>query len=266
MQDRGDAREFPQHIFPELVLLATGGVLNKGFFRRRAALTHPPSSAPRRRFLAATCTPSVSYGLVGSVPACGACSARTSSGSAVTGPTPKLPPPAYGAPFGALEPLLRCDARAPRAMRGVGVVGQRPRALGPHVDARGWILLLDSHVSPGGPKPELAPSAPSVPGMVHVGRRGHGGDARTRSDRASRPVGGFCSCARSGPRHSEQPPSALGPTARRRVRSSGKCSRAACWPRRRPSRSSQRAAAGASGATRAAAGGWCASTAGARTT
>ena len=60
-----------------------------------------------------------------------------------------------------------------------------PLLLGPHVDARGWILPLDSHVSPGGPKPELAPSVPPVPGMGLLGHGGHGGDARARSDRAS---------------------------------------------------------------------------------
>ena len=100
---------------------------------RRAALTHLP---PRRRSLAATCTPSASYGLVGSVPACGACSARTSSGSAVTGSTPKLAPPAYGAPFGALEPLLWRDAWSSWATRGVRITGQRPQALGAHVGPR----------------------------------------------------------------------------------------------------------------------------------
>ena len=100
---------------------------------RRAALTHLP---PRRRSLAATCTPSASYGLVGSVPACGACSARTSSGLTVTGSTPKLAPPAYGAPLGALEPLLRRDAWSSWATRGVRITGQRPQALGAHVGPR----------------------------------------------------------------------------------------------------------------------------------
>ena len=45
-------------------------------------------------------------------------------------------------------------------------------------------MCIRDSVSPG-PKPELAPSAPSVPGMVHLGCSGHGGGTRARSDRAS---------------------------------------------------------------------------------
>ena len=58
---------------------------------RRAALTHPPSSAPRQRFLDATCTPGTSYELLAPLPPCGGYSAHASLIFASTPPPPKLP-------------------------------------------------------------------------------------------------------------------------------------------------------------------------------
>ena len=183
------------------------GLFGSGETRRADA---PAFGRPKWRSLAATRTPITSYGLVGSVPACGACSARTSPGLTLTGSTPKLAPPAYGAPFGALEPLLRCDAWAPRATRGVRVTGQRPQALGAHVGPRVAVFCPWIRTRALGAAPQLAPSVPSVPGTVHLGCSGHGGGTRARSDRASRPVG-----SRSGtrPRRRREVPPGISPPA-----------------------------------------------------
>jgi hypothetical protein len=72
--------------------------------QRRAALTHLPSSTPRRRSLAATCTPSTFYELAGPLPQCGEYSARTSLVFTPTPPPPKLPSAALGGTLGALQP------------------------------------------------------------------------------------------------------------------------------------------------------------------
>ena len=73
----------------------------------------------------------------------------------------------------------------------------------------GWFLPWIRTRAPGA-APQLAPSVPSVPGMVHLGCSGHGGGTRARSDRASRPVG-----SRSGtrPRRRREVPPGISPPA-----------------------------------------------------
>ena len=55
----------------------------------------------------------------------------------------------------------------------------------------GWVLPW-IRTRPGGAEAQLAPSVPSVPGMVHVGPKEHGGCTRACSDSASEPTGGGC--------------------------------------------------------------------------
>ena len=108
---------------------------------RRAALTHPPSSAPRQRFLAATCTPATSYELVAPLPPCGGYSAHTSLVFIPTPPTPKLPPAALGGTSSALRPQpcgYVWSSGAPEHGNGTSL---HPPVVGAHVDGPGWLDL-----------------------------------------------------------------------------------------------------------------------------